>query len=125
MANIALKDERGFNQVYASIGSTVLRARRRHDWFVNEAQRAGAQRILELGGGTGEAAAYVAAGTSAEVVAVDLSDAFLAQARAAHTAPNLRFVKFDLLADDLAQLGEFDLVYGNGILHHLVARLGA
>lgn len=125
MSNIALRDERGFNQVYAPTGSAALRARRRHDWFVAEARRAGARRILELGCGTGEAAAHVAAGTGAEVVAVDISDAFLDRARAAHAAPNLRFERFDLLGGDVRRLGHFDLVYGNGILHHLVERLDA
>lgn len=123
MSRITLQDERGFNQVFAPIGSTPLRMRRRNDWFIAQAGRVGARRILELGCGTGEAAAQVAAGTEAEVVAVDISDAFLEQARANHQAPNLRFEKLDLLGDDPLRLGRFDLVFGNGILHHLVLRL--
>jgi SAM-dependent methyltransferase len=123
MARIALQDERGFNQVFAPVGSTPLRARRRHDWFAAQAASLGARRILELGCGTGEAAAQMAARTDAEVVAVDISDTFLAQARATHVAANLRFEKFDLLGDDPLRLGRFGLVFGNGILHHLVARL--
>ncbi len=125
MAKIALQDERGFNQVYAPVGSTSLRAGRRNDWFIGAAKRLGARRILELGCGTGEAAAQVAAGIAAEVVAVDISDAFLERARAAHAADNLRFEKFDLLGEDPLQLGRFDLVFGNGILHHLVKQLDA
>jgi len=123
MSKIALQDERGFNQVFAPVGSTPLRMRRRNDWFIAQAGRVGATRILELGCGTGEAAAHVAAGTSAEVVAVDISDAFLERARANHQAPNLRFEKLDLLGDDPLSLGRFGLVFGNGILHHLVQRL--
>jgi SAM-dependent methyltransferase len=119
----ALRDERGFNQVFAPVGSTPFRARRRHDWFVTEARRIGARRVLELGCGTGEAAARVATCTGADVVAVDLSEAFLQRARAAHSAPNLHFEKIDLLTGDPARLGRFDLVFGNGILHHLTARL--
>ena len=38
-------------------------------------------------------------------------------------SPNLSFEKLDLLADDLGRFGRFDLVFGNGILHHLVLRL--
>jgi len=123
MAKVAVRDERGFNQLFAPVGSTPLRAERRHDWFIAQANRVGARRILELGCGIGDAAARVAKGTAAEVVAVDLSDAFLEQARATHHAPNLRFEKLDLFADDVRKLGMFDLVYGNGILHHLVVRL--
>jgi SAM-dependent methyltransferase len=124
MSKIMLRDERGINQIFTPVGSTPLRAHRRHRWFIEQASLLGAKRILELGCGTGEAAACVASGTMAEVVAVDLSDAFLERARAAHTAPNLRFEKLDLLEDDPLRLGRFDLVFGNGILHHLVTRLG-
>jgi SAM-dependent methyltransferase len=123
MANMVLRDERGFNQVFAPVGSTPLRARRRNRWFIEQASVLEARRILELGCGTGEAASQVAAGTTAEVVAVDLSDAFLERARSAHTAPNLRFEKLDLLGEDPLRFGRFDLVFGNGILHHLVPRL--
>jgi SAM-dependent methyltransferase len=123
MAGIGLKDERGFNQVFAPFGTTPLRASRRYGWFVDEARKVGARRILELGCGTGEAAASVANAVAADVVAVDISDAFLARARASHVLSNLRFVKYDLLAEDIRRLGRFDLVFGNGILHHLVHRL--
>ena len=123
MAGIGLRDERGFNQIFAPVGSTPFRASRRYGWFIAEAQRIGATRILELGCGTGEASASVAAGTGAEVVAVDISEAFLERARAAHALPNLRFEKLDLLGADVGRLGTFDLVFGNGILHHLVLRL--
>lgn len=123
MSRIALRDERGFNQVFAPVGSTPLRMQRRNDWFVAEIARLGARRVLELGCGTGETAAYLAAHSPAEIVAVDISEAFLAQARAAHSAPNLRYELFDLLGDTPLALGRFDLVCGNGILHHLVKRL--
>jgi SAM-dependent methyltransferase len=123
MSKLTLRDERGFNQVFAPVGSTPLRARRRNRWFIEQASLLGARRILELGCGTGEGAAQVASAVAAEVVAVDLSEAFLERARAAHTAPNLRFEALDLLGEDPLRLGRFDLVFGNGILHHLVQRL--
>jgi SAM-dependent methyltransferase len=123
MAGIGLQDERGFNQIFSPVGTTPHRASRRYGWFVAQAQRVDARRILELGCGTGEASASVAAGVGAEVVAVDISDAFLGRARNMHVLPNLRFERLDILADDLGRLGRFDLVFGNGILHHLVLRL--
>jgi hypothetical protein len=96
MAGIGLQDERGFNQIFAPVGSTPFRASRRYGWFVAEAQRIGAKRI---------------------------SETFLEQARATHVLPNLRFERLDLLSDDIGRLGRFDMVFGNGILHHLVLRL--
>jgi SAM-dependent methyltransferase len=123
MARISLRDEHGFNQIFSSVGTTPLRAGRRYGWFIGEAARIGARRILELGCGTGEASASVALRIAAEVVAVDISDNFLARARAIHVLPNLRFEKLDLLGDDLGRFGQFDMVFGNGILHHLVLRL--
>jgi hypothetical protein len=88
MSKIALQDERGFNQIFAPVGSTLLRMRRRNDWFVDQINRLGARRVLELGSGTGETAAYLAS-----------------------------------LSDTPPPFGKFDMVCGNGILHHLVVRL--
>ncbi|WP_445492886.1 class I SAM-dependent methyltransferase [Rhodopseudomonas sp. RCAM05734] len=123
MSKIALRDEQGFNQVFRPVGSTPLRMRRRSDWFVSQIEHLGAKRVLEIGSGTGETAAYLAANSSAEIVAVDISPAFITEARARHAAPNLRFELFDLLGETPPPFGEFDMVCGNGILHHLVMRL--
>jgi SAM-dependent methyltransferase len=123
MAKINLRDERGFNQIFAPVGSTPLRAARRNDWFVEMAEGIGARRVLELGCGSGAAAAHMAVRTGIDVVAVDISDKFLDHARKTYSLPNLNFEKLDLLADDLERFGRFDLVFGNGILHHLVLRL--
>ncbi|WNJ90030.1 class I SAM-dependent methyltransferase [Bosea sp. 685] len=123
MSRFTLQDERGFNQVFAPVGSTPLRMRRRGDWFVTQIARFGAQRVLEIGSGTGETAAYLATHSNAEIVAVDISEAFVAEARARHSAPNLRYELFDLLGDKPMAFGRFDMVCGNGILHHLVQRL--
>jgi SAM-dependent methyltransferase len=123
MSKIALRDEQGFNQVFRPVGSTPLRMRRRNDWFVAQIENLGAKRVLELGSGTGETASYLAANSSAEIVAVDISPSFIAEARARHAAPNLQFELFDLLGDIPLAFGQFDMVCGNGILHHLVVRL--
>jgi 2-polyprenyl-3-methyl-5-hydroxy-6-metoxy-1,4-benzoquinol methylase len=81
--------------------------------------------VLEIGSGTGETAAWLAANSVAEIVAVDVSPAFTAVARERHRAPNLRFECFDLLGEVPSDLGRFDFVCGNGILHHLVRQLDA
>ena len=123
MSRITLQDERGYNQVFKPVGSTPLRMRRRNDWFVAQIADRGARRVLELGSGLGDTAAHIAAHCTAEIVAVDLSETFVTEARARHSAPNLRFERFDLLGGAPPPFGPFDMVVGNGILHHLVARL--
>jgi SAM-dependent methyltransferase len=123
MSKIAVQDERGFNQVFAPVGSTPLRMQRRNDWFVGQISKLNAKRVLEIGSGTGETAAYLASHSDAEIVAVDISEAFISEARARHSAPNLRFELFDLLGEASPPFGRFDMVCGNGILHHLVLRL--
>jgi SAM-dependent methyltransferase len=79
--------------------------------------------VLEIGSGTGDTAAYLAEHSKAEIVAVDISERFTAEARARHTAPNLRYELFDLLGNTPLAFGHFDMVCGNGILHHLILRL--
>ncbi|MEO6716237.1 MAG: class I SAM-dependent methyltransferase [Novosphingobium sp.] len=123
MSDIVVRDEGGFNQVFAPVGSTPLRQQRRNDWTLDQIARVKARRVLEIGSGTGESAAYLAARTGAEVVAVDISPAFIAMSRERYQAPNLRFEQFDLLGDAPLAFGQFDMICGNGILHHLVKRL--
>lgn len=124
MLELSVKDERGFNQGFSLVGSTLLRMRRRNDWFASQARRLGARRVLEIGCGTGETAAYIAANTDAEVIAVDISRLFVDRARRRFALPNLRFEAFDLFSEGVPPFGRFDLVCGNGILHHLIERLG-
>ena len=113
MSRMTLRDENGFNQGYAPVGSTPLRLRRRNDWIVAEIRRRDARRVLELGCGTGETAGYLAAQSTAEIVAVDISASFLAEARGCHQAANLHFEQFDLLGDQPLAVGRFDLICGN------------
>jgi SAM-dependent methyltransferase len=123
LGRTTLQDERGFNQVFAPVGTTPLRAGRRTAWFAAAMARTGARRVLEIGCGTGENAAHLAEATEAEIVAVDISPTFIATARERHRAANLRFELLDVLGDFPHTLGQFDFVCGNGILHHLVRRL--
>ena len=89
MSRSVLQDERGYNQVFKPVGSTPLRMRRRGDWFVMQIERLGARRVLEIGSGTGDTAAYLAEHSRAEIVAVDVSATFVA--RHAHVTRHLIF----------------------------------
>lgn len=123
MPRTTVQDEQGFNQVFAPIGSTPFRTKRRNEWFLTQIKRLNAGRVLEIGCGTGEAASYFAANSKAEIVAVDISPSFIADARGKHKAANLRFEQLDLMGDRIAALGNFDMICGNGILHHLAPQL--
>jgi SAM-dependent methyltransferase len=120
---IAIRDERGFNQVYVPRGSTVRRAWRRNQWFVEQARSVAARRILEIGSGLGTTAAHVANNIEADVLAIDLSQAFVDAAKQSHARENLAYRVANLATDDLEEFGLFDLIYGIGILHHLTPTL--
>jgi SAM-dependent methyltransferase len=119
----AIVDERGFNQVFRPSGTTLYRAQRRCAWFAEQAQTLPAKRILEIGCGLGDAAYHLARSTGAEVLGIDLSPSFVDAARSHFTAANLTYRVLDICSVEFDSLGHFDLVVGNGILHHLRPRL--
>lgn len=114
-----VQDERGFNQVFRPVGTTVKRAHRRFDWFADRARDFSARRILEIGCGLGDAAHAVAASTGAEVLGIDLSSSFVEAASRRFSMPNLSYRVVDIWSSEFDALGSFDMVMGNGILHHL------
>jgi SAM-dependent methyltransferase len=120
---IAIQDEQGVNQVYATVGSAIERKNRRNEWFIKQMKALGAQNVLEIGCGDGEMADYIARNTSMIVTAIDISPTFIAQARNRFQQPNLSYELIDFMNFHLKPSSEFDFVFGNGILHHLVAQL--
>ena len=77
------------------------------------------KRILDLGAGAGEASIYFAS-HGAHVTALDISSR---QLDVLNEAARLRGVAIDTLAVPAEELpfpdGHFDLVYGDGVLHHV------
>jgi trans-aconitate methyltransferase len=71
------------------------------------------ERILDLGCGTGELTAKIAA-AGARVTALDSSAAMLERARAAH--PGVEFIEADARSFDLAGK-PFDAIFSNAVLH--------
>jgi len=77
-------------------------------------------RILSAGCGTTQAALLAYRNRDAQVIGIDLSDASLNYQRELQTKydlTNLRLFKGDLR--DSAELGQFDLIFCTGVLHHL------
>jgi trans-aconitate methyltransferase len=103
-------------QLYAACASFV---HRRAVDLVGVLAPAPGERVLDLGCGTGELTAAIAA-SGAEVVGLDASPEMLEAARRAH--PELRFELGDGQA--LAFASEFDAVFSNAALHWM-PRAGA
>jgi SAM-dependent methyltransferase len=80
------------------------------------------RRLLEAGCGTGNITADIAAHLpEVEVMAIDLTDESLGLAKqraAARRLKNVSFQKSNLLHHD-PELGVFDFVYSQGVIHHL------
>lgn len=82
-------------------------------------------RVLVAGDGTGDASTFLGeqlVDTSAEIIALDLSDASQAIARARSQKrglSNIRYVHASLLDLPALELGHFDLITCGGVLHHL------
>jgi SAM-dependent methyltransferase len=77
-------------------------------------------RCLEVGAGRGSMARWLAeqVGPGGEVVAIDIDTRYLDQ----HGLSNLRVMRHDILADPVADLGEFDLVCSRLLLFWLAGR---
>lgn len=101
-------------------------AKLNHHCFAGRRDFSGGFRALVAGGGTGDAAIFLALqlrGTDAEVVCLDLSEASLAvaQRRAALRGLErcIRWVQGSILDLSTLGLGRFDYISCLGVLHHL------
>lgn len=79
--------------------------------------RLGARTVLDVGCAQGTLALLLAEAGCA-VTALDIRPAFLAYARSRYEKGEVRFVEGNVL--DRPQLGEFDLVFANQIIEHVV-----
>ncbi|HTL08129.1 MAG TPA: class I SAM-dependent methyltransferase [Chitinophagaceae bacterium] len=119
----AIKDDRGFNQIFEQSRGNLVRLQRRADWMVQQMDVAPAKKLLEIGCGTGFMAHHIAQQTKMEVLGADLCAPFIKEARAAYQLPNLSFevLDFNKAADSIHN--QFNYIVGNGILHHLYHNL--
>ncbi len=49
----AIKDDRGFNQIFEQSEGNLIRLKRRAEWMINEMNIVPGKKILEIGCGTG------------------------------------------------------------------------
>jgi len=93
-----------------------IRADRRAALFVSTGKIKSADKVLELGCGTGLFTRKVHAATGASIIATDLSEELLQEARK-------KFPEGDFRVADAMNLdfpdNSFDVVFGSSIIHHL------
>ena len=126
MTNI--KDDRGFNQVWADTESTRIRAERRCDYMisqmtVSDVSKTSDTSVLEIGCGTGKNCFMLAQKTGMKILGTDLCVPFIEDAKKNFQLPNLRFDILNFNDADQFKGEKFDYIIGNGILHHLYHHL--
>ena len=118
-----IRDDRGYNQVWAPSEATDVRAERRCDLIAALMREDPRETVLEIGCGTGKNAYLIAAKTQKDTVAADVCAPFVAAAAETYQRGNLRYEVRDFSKTTDFQPGSFDYVIGNGILHHLYQHL--
>ncbi|MGZ3807701.1 MAG: class I SAM-dependent methyltransferase [Bacteriovorax sp.] len=121
----SIQDDRGFNQGFKDSPALRVRTERRSLRMVQNMSLSSSSRVLEIGCGTGEMCALLAEKIQAQILGVDLCEAFIDEARLKYNRPNLKFEVLKINSENIGvkELGEFDFVVGNGILHHLYYQL--
>ena len=94
----------------------MIRADRRARYFVETANISGKDKVLELGCGTGLFTRKVFVATGAQIIATDLSQELLDEAKRKFPEGDFRFA--DAMNLDFEK-DSFDVVFGSSILHHL------
>lgn len=120
----AIKDDRGFNQIFAQSEVNLIRLKRRAEWMIKEMDPAPGKKVLEIGCGTGYVAYTIAQKTNMHVLGSDLCEPFIEEAKLNYILPNLSFETLDFNQAATTVNNKFDYIIGNGILHHLYYNLG-
>jgi 2-polyprenyl-3-methyl-5-hydroxy-6-metoxy-1,4-benzoquinol methylase len=124
----SITDDRGYNQGFkhskAFLKRTDYRCKTISDNFDKHTGN-----ILEIGCGTGLHAYLIAKmNKKVNVVSTDICESFIESASKTYKLPNLRYEVLDFndkagVEKLLKKNGEFDYIFGDGILHHLFYEL--
>lgn len=121
-------DDRGYNQGFKHTRSYMTRTRRRCNVITGQFEQQDA-RVLEIGCGTGLHAYLIAKQfPKVKVVGTDICESFIIDANKEYQLDNLRYELLDFndqtaVTKLLDRYGEFDYIFGDGILHHLYPEL--
>ena len=115
----SIKDEKGYNQGFELVESTRIRMMRRTGFLLSAMEQSAGKKALEIGCGTGEVSYWMAQQSPMDILGTDISEMFIKQANETYQLSNLDYkvVDFNDPGDIIA--GNYDYVFGNGILHHL------
>ena len=119
----SITDDRGYNQGFKLVESTVVRMRRRAELFLSEMDFQNTRQVLEIGCGTGEISNWLAERGTLEVLGTDICQSFISTASNRFSRPNLSFEVLDFNNPNEIAGRSFDYIVGNGILHHLYPQL--
>jgi len=120
----SIKDDKGYNQMFEYSAAMTVRSERRCDYMLSQMENISADtHILEIGSGTGEIAALLAAKTNAQITGSDICAPFMEEAQNTHQYPNLKFMVLDFNHPEVLNGHQFNYIVGNGILHHLYNHL--
>ena len=119
----SIKDDRGFNQGFEEVPSTVIRFERRADKMISEMEIAPDKTVLEIGCGTGRVAHFIAEKTGMNILGTDLCEPFVEEANRNYATDKLKFEVLDFNKPVQVAGRKFDYIVGNGILHHLYDNL--
>jgi 2-polyprenyl-3-methyl-5-hydroxy-6-metoxy-1,4-benzoquinol methylase len=115
----SIKDEKGYNQGFELVESTRVRMMRRAGFFLDVMNKQPGKKALEIGCGTGEVSYWMAQQSPLQILGTDISDLFISNARKKYILDNLQYQVLDFNDPGDIIKGNYDYVFGNGILHHL------
>jgi len=120
----SILDDKGHNQGFKLVPSTVIRMKRRASFFLAEIDTEKPAKVLEIGCGTGEISFWLAENNNQlNVLGTDICKPFIDAAKSKYKLSNLAFDIYDLNDKNYLNGQKFDYIIGNGILHHLYADL--
>lgn len=91
----AIKDERGYNQIFELVESTRVRLFRRAGFFLDIMEKQSHKKAFEVGCGTGEVSYWIAQQAPIQVLGTDISKLFISQAKEKYILDNLKYEVLD------------------------------
>ena len=111
-----IKDDKGYNQVYAPTLAMQTRTNRRADKIIEHLKPG--SKVYEIGCGRGDLAYYISQNVDVNYLGADICAPFIDYATENHKLENLKFEVLDFMNPETIHNEQYDFVIGNGILHH-------